>query len=122
MKKIIFGTLALILSTVLTVHAQEATQDKAAAATSEQRIKFFYYPSNNVYYNEASSEYLYYDEPSSTWMTVKQLPTMIVLEPTAMKYAVYSNNKEIWKENNAHKTKYKVKKDGTVQQKTKTKD
>ena len=117
MKKILF--LCLVVFMGFSAMAQEPATAATSTTTDAGRVKFFYYPSSNTYFNEATSEYLYYDEASSTWLTVKQLPTTVVVEPTAMKYAVYYNGNEIWKENPAHKTKYKVKKDGTVKEKVK---
>jgi hypothetical protein len=117
MKKILFLSLVVLMG--FSAMAQEPATAATAATNDAGRVKFFYYPSTNIYYNEATSEYLHYDDATSTWLTVKQLPTTVVVEPTAMKYAVYYNGNEIWKENAAHKTKYKVKKDGTVKEKSK---
>lgn len=103
MKKII-----LMLAVLFALGVKEA---------SAQRITFYYYPTPNVYYNVASHDYLYYDPGTTTWTTVKALPPGIVL--TRTKYTVYYNGPQVWKDNAAHKTKYKTKK--TVVKKTTTK-
>ena len=103
MKKII-----LMLAVLFALGVKEA---------SAQRITFYYYPTHNVYYNVASHDYLYYDPGTTTWTTVKALPPGIVL--TRTKYTVYYNGPQVWKDNAAHKTKYKTKK--TVVKKTTTK-
>ena len=81
---------------------------------SAQRLTFYYYPSPNVYYNVASHDYMYYDPGTAACVTVKALPPGIVL--TRTKYTVYHNGPQVWKDNAAHKTKYKAKK--TVVKKT----
>ncbi|MEO6489589.1 MAG: hypothetical protein ABIO04_06585 [Ferruginibacter sp.] len=121
MKKIIFGIMVLFFAATATAQDQPAASaTPATAENATMQGKYFYYPSTNTYYNEASSEYIYYDEPSATWLTVKKLPMTIVVEPTATKYPVTYTDNDVWKENEAHKTKYKVKNDGT-KEKTKEK-
>lgn len=112
MKKIILG-LSLILGGALlsTVYAQ------ASQSQNQTRVKFFYYPSSNIYYNEATSEYWYNN--GSQWVLVKNLPGTIVIEAHPAKYTVYYNGTDVWKDNDTHKTKYKIKKDGTIKVKPK---
>jgi hypothetical protein len=107
MKKIMIGF--LLLFTIATkVSAQEG---------ETQGIKYWYYPAQNVYYNDADGNYWYYSSPTQTWVTVKELPATYVLAPTDERYAVYYNGTDVWKMNKQHKTKYKVKKNGTVKNK-----
>jgi hypothetical protein len=75
----------------------------------ETRVTFYYYPSSNVYYNPGNSEYWYYDDVSTTWTQVKELPTTIVLTKTP-RYTVYYSGEEVWKDNAVHMKKYKGKK------------
>jgi len=106
MKKIILGLVLLFaLSGTTKLSAQEV-----------QRVKFYYYPSSNVYYNVSTGEYWYYDDVSTTWIEVKALPTTITFEK-APKYTVYYNGIDVWKENAEHIKKYKVKKDGEIKAK-----
>lgn len=125
MKKILSAVLVMFFAgNVYVANAQDqpaASSNPNSATDKQGQVKFFYYPSTNTYYNEATSEYLYYDEPTSTWLTVKQLPTTIVVEPTATKYPIMYKGNEVWKENADHKSKYKVKKDG-MKEKSKTDD
>jgi len=74
-----------------------------------QRLTFYYYPSQNVYYNVASHDYLYYDPGTTTWVTVRTLPRTIVINRTP-RYTVYYNSPEVWRDNGLHKGKYKIRK------------
>ena len=87
---------------------------------SAQRVKFFYYPSANVYLNPTTNEYWYHNEGDTTWVTGKTLPAAIVIQQ-APRYVLYHTGLDIWKENAVHVKKYKVKKDGD-ELKIKTKD
>lgn len=80
-----------------------------------QRLTFYYYPSQNVYYNVASHDYLYYDDGTANWVTVRTLPPRIVINRTP-RYTVYYNGPEVWRDNGLHKGKYKARK--TVVKKT----
>src|SRR5258706_9678813 len=83
----------------------------------QQRVKFYYYPSSNVYYNISTGEYWYYDEPNVKWVEVKTLPQTIKIEKTPA-YTLTYNGEDVWKENAMHQKKYKSK---TKKGKTKTK-
>ena len=85
-------------------------------AAQETRVRFYYYPSTNVYYNPASDQYWYYDDVSTTWTEVKTLPTTITLTKTP-RYTVYYNGEDVWKDNATHMQKYKAKKNGTMKAK-----
>jgi|SRR5205809_7850145 len=99
MKKLILAVAVIFtLGSALHVSAQET-----------QRVKFYYYPSSNVYFNVSNGDYWYYDEPTTKWIEVKTLPTTITLAK-APKYTVYYNGPEVWRENALHAKKYKVKK------------
>jgi hypothetical protein len=94
------------------IHAQQTTQEQ------HQQIKFYYYPSSNVYFNPATNDYWYYNDSTTTWVTAKELPTTIVLEKTPV-YTVYHNDADVWKDNAEHIKKYKVSKNGKVKEKPK---
>jgi hypothetical protein len=112
MKRIILALAVLFaLATSTKVSAQ-------APVTKETRITFYYYPSSNIYYNPANSEYWYYDDVSTTWTQVKELPTTIVLTKTP-RYTVYYNGEDVWKDNTVHMKKYKGKKGETKAKKDK---
>lgn len=106
MKRIILG-LALILT------LGSATK---LAAQEIQRVRFYYYPSSNIYYNPATDQYWYYDDVRTTWTEVKTLPTTITISKTP-RYTVYYNGEDVWKDNAVHLKKYKGKKDGTMKAK-----
>jgi hypothetical protein len=77
--------------------------------SQDHRMKYYYYPSSNVYYNVSTGEYWYYDSPTTKWVEVKTLPTTITVEKTVVD-TVYYNGPDVWKENAMHQKKYKVKK------------
>lgn len=107
MKKIIFGlVLLLAIGSSITTNAQE------------KRIKYWYYPSSNVYYNDATGDYWYYDTPTTTWKTTRTLSSDYTVDDTH-RYMVYYNGADVWKDNSRHRMKYKVKKNGRVKMKPK---
>jgi hypothetical protein len=77
--------------------------------SAQQKVRFYYYPSSNVYYNPVNGEYWYYDEPAVKWVEVKTLPSGIVIQKTAPRHIVYYNGPDVWRENANHKNKYKGK-------------
>jgi hypothetical protein len=79
------------------------------SAQETQRVKFYYYPSSNVCFNVSNGDYWYCDEPKTKWIEVKTLPATLLGK--APKYTVYYNGPEVWRENDLHAKKYKVKKD-----------
>ncbi len=99
MKKVLIGFLLLFtLATKVSAQEREVTQ-----------VKYWYYPAQNIYYNDVSGDYWYYDVPSQAWITVKTLPTTYTITPTDERYVVYYNGPDVWKANKQHKVKYKVK-------------
>jgi len=111
MKKVILGLVFLFaIVGASKVSAQET-----------QKVTFYYYPSSNVYYNVAATDYWYYDETTSAWVEVKELPATITLEKTP-RYTVYYTGKDVWKENAEHMKKYKVKGNGELKEKKPEKD
>jgi len=83
-----------------------------AQAPQETRVRFYYYPSSNIYYNPTNTEYWYYDDVSATWTQVKELPSTVVVTKSP-RYTVYYNGEDVWKDNATHMKKYKGKKDET---------
>lgn len=113
MKKIILGCLMMVaLFTTVNVKAQTST-----STSTTTRVKYWYYPSSNVYYNDATGDYWYYDTPTTTWMDVKTLPTTYTITSTTPKYEVWYDGTDVWKDNAKHLKKYKVKKNGRTKMK-----
>ena len=78
---------------------------QAAGSLHAQRVKYYYYPSSNVYYNPGTGQYVYYE--NNTWTPVKTLPTTIRVTHTP-RYVVYHNGPDVWMDNPVHVKKYKV--------------
>ena len=110
MKKIILA-IALLLAIGSSVSAQTTT-----TTTTTTRTRYYYYPSSNVYFNPTTNEYWYYDDGTTNWTLVKALPATITLGKTP-RYTVYYDGADVWKDNAAHKQKYKVKKNGELKAK-----
>jgi len=107
MKKLILGLL-LFFSMSSRLFAQEM---------DTVTYKYWYYPSQNIYFNEATGEYWYYDVPTVKWVEVKQLPSSYVVANTDTRYVVYHKGSKVWLDNGKHRVKYKVKNNGTIKQK-----
>ena len=76
-----------------------------ASVQAQQRIKFYYYPATNVYYNTTTGQYAYND--NGTWSTAKALPKgMTVRNQT--RQVVYDNTPQVWVNNGDHITRYKT--------------
>jgi hypothetical protein len=112
MKKILF--LILVCGTVITASAQ--TTDSVTTTTTTH--KYYYYPSSNVYFDEASGNYMYWDQSTSQWSTTQTLPATITIEKTT-RYPIHYSGNDPWKNNLADMKKYKVKKNGVVKMKPK---
>jgi hypothetical protein len=109
MKRILFGLMLLFV-----------TATKLSAQTTDVKVKYWYYPAQNVYYNETTSDYWYYDNATKTWEMGKTLPaTYTPIVEGVTRYPIYYKGSDVWKLNNSHKVKYKVKKNGTVKTKVK---
>jgi hypothetical protein len=108
MKKVILGLVFLF--------AVVGVSKISAQAQESQKVTFYYYPSSNVYYNVAATDYWYYDEATKGWVEVKTLPATVTLEK-APRYTVFYNGTDVWKENAEHVKKYKVKDNGELKEK-----
>lgn len=100
MKKII-SVLALLflLGSAINVNAQQT------------KIRYYYYPSSNVYYNPQTNEYWYQDTTTTSWVTVKTLPANVTVSDNDKK-VIYYNGTDPWKNNTSDEKKYKVKRGG----------
>ena len=98
MKKIIF---AAFLFFAIGNTAFSQTQDTASTNT-----KYWYYPSQNVYYNNESGNYWYYDQATTKWSTSKILPDTYVVTKESQHYDIYYKGSDVWMDNKTHKSKY----------------
>ena len=73
---------------------------------SAQQLKYYYYPSSNIYYDPVHKQYIY---PSNgSWVTGGALPSKVAVLGTN-KVTVYSESPEVWRNNATHQSKYKGK-------------
>ena len=115
MKKLFF--LLLVCGAMFTASAQDTTHMTTTTTTTTTH-KYYYYPQSNVYYDESGNDYWYYDQPTSKWTMVETLPSTIVVDKTP-RYLINYKGNDPWKDNAAHKAKYKMKHNGTVKTKPK---
>ena len=83
--------------------AQAQTMD---SARSTQSGFFYYYPGSNVYSDQNSTDYWYYDSTASNWVEAKKLPSMYKINKQTKRNKVYYNGTDVWKDNAAHLKKY----------------
>ncbi|HMK04940.1 MAG TPA: hypothetical protein VK489_12140 [Ferruginibacter sp.] len=113
MKRILFGLLLIFM-----VSARLSAQETVTTTN----VKYWYYPSHNIYYSDVTGSYWYYDQPTVKWMEVKALPPLYKLNDRDPRYEVVYTGPDVWRANKDHRIKYKVKKDGTIKQKIKNDD
>ena len=121
MKKSFLSLLTLFLISV-SVNAQVTNEPNPMAHTpsTQPENNYWYYPSQNVYYNDAGKSYWYYDKSAAKWQTATTLSNPYMpLTDADTRYKVSYRGNDVWKGNATHKMKYKVKKNGTVKTKMK---
>ena len=102
MKKILF--VLLICGAMFSASAQTTTTTTTTTTTH----KYYYYPSSNVYFDQPSGSYWYWDNSSNQWSMTQSLPTTITLVQTERKPIHYKGD-DPWKNNATDKQKYKSK-------------
>ena len=76
---------------------------------SAQQLRYYYYPSSNVYYDVANNRYIV---PSgSSWVT-RSAASSRDMVLGGNRVTVYSETPEVWRYNDTHKAKYKGKSAG----------
>src|SRR2546421_7736410 len=93
MKKIILSML-LLAGVFLSFDAQAQKHKKS----------FRYYPEANVYYNSETHQYAYQD--NGNWGYKRNLPSDVTINRRSY-VTVYGDQDDIWRENQAHREKYK---------------
>ncbi len=129
MKKILI--LLLISGSVLTASAQvdqsTTTTTTTTTPTTSPTVQpgqhqYYFYPSQNVYFDKASGDYWYKEAPTATtWTETTTLPSTVTVENQKSFPIQYKGN-DPWKNNDADLKKYKVKNNGTVKMKMKKDD
>jgi hypothetical protein len=113
MKKLFFSLLVLFAITA-NVNAQVTNEPNPMAQTPANQPEnnaYWYYPQQNVYYNDVAKSYWYWDKTSSTWMKAVELATPYTpVTDTDTRYKITYDGNDIWKDNTDHKNKYKVQK------------
>lgn len=125
MKKILI--LFLISGSVLTASAQVDSTTTTTTTTTNQNVQpgqheYYFYPSQNLYYDKASGNYWYKESPdATTWTETTTLPSTINVQ-SEQSYPIHYNGNDPWKNNTGDLKKYKVKNNGVVKMKTKKDD
>lgn len=77
--------------------------------TQAQQLRYYYYPSSNVYYDIAHKTYIY---PSGgAWVTRRTLPSRRAVLG-GNRVVVYSSTPEVWRNNATHLSQYRGKSAG----------
>jgi len=117
MKKILF--LLLTSGFIVTASAQvpdstlKDTTLKTDTTSTTITHKYYFYPSSNVYFDEATGNYWYLDSGTSQWLSAQTLPSTVTLVETPKYLLDYTGN-EPWQNNAQDMKKYKVTKSGKV--------
>ena len=88
----------LLLAILILMSAVLSTRVKA------QGTIYYYYPEVNVYYNTHSHQYAY--EDNGNWSYQTTLPSYLKINKRSH-ITVYSNNMDVWKNNQIHKEIYR---------------
>ncbi len=105
------SVIILILAIGFTCQSQAQTDttkmnNKNTTKTSPGATKYFYYPEANIYQNEATGTYSYFDVATSTWVTNPQLPSSYSVNKNSSKTEITYNGADVWTDNVAHQKKY----------------
>lgn len=106
MKKVIA---VLLLVFCLGNYSQAQTDSTVTTTTTTKTTtstKYFYYPEANVYFNETTNSYTYYDPLTSTWISNTKLPGTFSVNDKSERNLIVYNGKEIWKDNAKHKKEF----------------
>jgi hypothetical protein len=115
MKKLIMGICVLVAAGFAT---QTIAQTVVTTTTTRHgRVKYYYYSDANVYSNPTTGDYWYYDEPTTKWVTVKTLPSTYTVKDEN-RHEVWYSGENPWQNNAADMKRYKVKKNGTIKEKS----
>ena len=104
MKKILLGTLISITTLVTSAQVSDTANTKISSH------KYYYYPKSNVYFDQVSGNYWFWDKTSSQWKMTTTTPSGVILLKDNRQPLSYRGD-EPWKNNAADMKKYKVKKD-----------
>ena len=109
----------LICGAMFSASAQNDSTNSTSTNTTPTTTmhKYFYYPSSNVYFDEASGNYWYWDNGTAKWLTVQTLPSTITVANT-QRYPIDITGNDPWLNNASDLKKYKVKGNGEVKMKT----
>jgi hypothetical protein len=72
-------------------------------AHGQKKIKFYYFPSANVYYNTTTATYSYIE--NGNWVSAPSLPATYSIKHTP-RHIVYHANAQVWNNNYNHRTNY----------------
>ena len=101
--------LLLLFIAAGSVHAQTDTikvNNKTTTKVTPGATKYFYYPEANIYFNEANSNYSYFDAATSTWVTAAQLPSSYSINKNSPRTEISYNGADVWTDNSTHQKKF----------------
>jgi hypothetical protein len=88
-------TIIMILSFLFLADGKEANAQK--------KIKFYYYPAANVYYNTTTAVYSYIE--NGNWVSAASLPATFTIKHSPRQVINHSNS-EVWTNNYQHRLNF----------------
>jgi hypothetical protein len=75
------------------------------SSAQAQKVKYYYYPTANVYYNPAINQYAYVENGTWGWYNALPANTTVLAQRRVL---VYHTADDVWMNNAAHASKYKT--------------
>jgi len=111
MKKIL--SCLILLASINYINAQTANVTNTQTNTVTPS-KYYYYPTEDAYYDVATGNYWYHDVPTSSWISVNTLPSSYVINDKTERFEILYEGTDVWKDHKMHRKIYKVKRNGQV--------
>lgn len=70
---------------------------------AQKKVKFYYYPSANVYYNTTTATYSYIE--NNNWVSAPSLPAVYTIKHSP-RHVIYHNDAQVWNNNYHHRINY----------------
>ncbi len=93
---------------------QTANTNTNSTTYTATQSKYYYYPTEDAYYDVATGNYWYYDVPTSSWISVSSLPSSYVIDEKTERFEILYGGTDVWKDHRKHRKIFKVKKNGQV--------
>jgi hypothetical protein len=76
---------------------------KGSEANAQKKIKYYYYPAANVYYNTTTATYSFIQ--NNNWTSGPSLPAAFKVKHSP-RHVIYHTDAEVWVNNHQHRINY----------------